>query len=63
KSRNGRPFVEPSADAEAMAAIGAALEAALSASATAGRGEAPKANGHAASGWRTQARAEGVRGL
>jgi acetyl-CoA carboxylase, biotin carboxylase subunit len=64
KSRNGRGFVEPTAGAEQLAAIGAALEAALSASASAGPGTTPPAaNDGGVSGWRAQARAEGVRGL
>jgi len=60
-SRNGRPFVEPSAEAEELAAIAAALETALAAPGTTGE-QAANTNGGAASGWRTQARAEGVRG-
>jgi len=60
-SRNGRPFVEPTADAEELAAIAAALETVLSA---AGAAAAPThANGGTVSGWRAQARSEGVRGL
>jgi acetyl-CoA carboxylase biotin carboxylase subunit len=64
KSRNGRPFVEPTPDVEQLAAIGAALDAAVSASAFTPAAPAPvSANGGAASGWRAQARLEGVRSI
>ncbi|HKB14166.1 MAG TPA: acetyl-CoA carboxylase biotin carboxylase subunit [Vicinamibacterales bacterium] len=66
KARNGRPFVETTDDVEQLAAIGAALETALSSPAPAGQGPAAlssPANGHHASGWRAQARIEGIRGL
>jgi len=60
-SRNGRPFVEPSARVEELAAIAAALDQALSSpngSASAPQpGHANGANGR----WRTQARIEGLR--
>jgi acetyl-CoA carboxylase biotin carboxylase subunit len=60
-SRNGRPFVEPSARVEELAAIAAALDQALSSpngSAAAPQpGRANGANGR----WRTQARIEGLR--
>ena len=62
-SRNGRPFVEPSADAEELAAIAAALETALSAANPTSGPASATTNGGRASGWRAQARAEGVRGL
>jgi len=63
-SRAGRPFVEPTADAEELAAIGAALQAMLSGPGTSAAAAAPAhANGGTASGWRAQARIEGVRGL
>ncbi|MGE0449520.1 MAG: acetyl/propionyl/methylcrotonyl-CoA carboxylase subunit alpha [Vicinamibacterales bacterium] len=61
--RNGRPFVEPDADADDTAAIVAALQAALSprtvTNRQAGNGAAPGAN-HAAR-WKMRARAEGLR--
>jgi acetyl-CoA carboxylase biotin carboxylase subunit len=56
KARNGRPFVEPSADVEDVAAIAAALHAALSPRAAAASSTAP-----AARPWKTQARVEGLR--
>jgi acetyl-CoA carboxylase, biotin carboxylase subunit len=59
KSRNGRPFAEPSADVETIAAIGAALEAVLS---PASLSSAPASTGEPASRrWRTQARLDGLR--
>jgi acetyl-CoA carboxylase, biotin carboxylase subunit len=64
KSRNGRPFVEPTADTEELAAIAAALDAAMSAASLAPPPGAPaQTHGAATSGWRAQARLEGVRGL
>src|SRR3954469_14056317 len=60
-SRNGRPFVEPTADAEALAAIAAALDTALSAPGTTAGPAAANTRGGTASGWRAQARAEAVR--
>jgi acetyl-CoA carboxylase biotin carboxylase subunit len=63
KSRNGRAFVEPTAAAEQLAAIGIALDAALSASAVAAHpATPPNANG-GVSGWRAQARLEGVQSI
>ena len=62
-SRNGRPFVEPTADAEELAAIAAALETVLSVPNSAAAAAPTHANGGSASGWRAQARIEGVRGL
>ena len=56
KARNGRPFVEPSADVEDVAAIAAALHAVLSPQAAAAGSAAP-----AARPWKTQARVEGLR--
>ena len=60
KSRHGRPFVEPDAETEEIAAIGAALQAALSPASL-----APDAALHAESPvarrWRTQARLDGLR--
>jgi len=56
-ARNGRPFVEPSADAEEIAAIAAAVDAML----TPANGPTPdRANG-GAQGWRARARAEALR--
>jgi acetyl-CoA carboxylase biotin carboxylase subunit len=61
-SRNGRPFVEPSADVEELAAMAAALQAVLSPGALSvdapRNGESPVSRR-----WRTQARTEGLRGL
>ena len=55
KAQNGRPFVEPAAGVEEMAAIAAALHTALSP----GR---PPANGGSTGGrWKTEARLEGLR--
>jgi acetyl-CoA carboxylase, biotin carboxylase subunit len=63
-SRNGRPFVEPTADAEELAAIAAALDTVLSApGATAAAAAPTNVNGGTASGWRARARVEGVRSL
>jgi acetyl-CoA carboxylase, biotin carboxylase subunit len=63
KARNGRPFVEPSADAEDIAAVAAALRAALSPKSVAvGNGGAPPAHGAVASArWKTRARTEALR--
>jgi acetyl-CoA carboxylase biotin carboxylase subunit len=59
KARNGRPFVEPSAEADEVAAIGAALQAAMSAgSMTSG---ASSAGPLVARRWRAQARLDGLR--
>ena len=60
-SRNGRPFVEPTADAEALAAIAAALDTAMSAPGTNAGPAAANTSGGTASGWRAQARVEAVR--
>ena len=64
RSRNGRPFAEPTPELEEMAAVAAAIETALSAS-SAGGGAASAHNGGNGSsgGWRAQARVEGLRGL
>ncbi|HEY7287043.1 MAG TPA: acetyl-CoA carboxylase biotin carboxylase subunit [Vicinamibacterales bacterium] len=63
KARNGRPFAEPSADAEEAAAIAAALQAVLAPGSIPNTGavrvEAPTVNGR----WKSAARAEGVRNL
>jgi acetyl-CoA carboxylase biotin carboxylase subunit len=67
QARNGVPFADASAELEEIAAIGAALQAMLSPTATAGApaGTEParRANGPAAGAqtWRARARAEGVR--
>ena len=57
KTRKGRPFLEPSPDAEDVAAIAAVLQAALSPGTLAQRAGA----GGPPRRWRTQARAEGLR--
>jgi acetyl-CoA carboxylase biotin carboxylase subunit len=64
KSRNGRPFDEPSADAEEAAAIAAALQAVLAPGSVSGYGSA-KVGAAAADGgrWKSAARAEGLRPL
>jgi len=62
KSRGGRPFVEPTPRDEDLAAIAAALDATLSASDAAHAASSSNANGGAPSGWRAQARIEGVGG-
>jgi len=55
KAQNGRPFVEPAAGVEEMAAIAAALHTALSPA-------RPPANGGSTGGrWKTEARLEGLR--
>jgi acetyl-CoA carboxylase biotin carboxylase subunit len=59
-SRNGRPFVEPSADAEEMAAMAAALQAVLSPGALSA-GAPENTESTVARRWRTQARVEGLR--
>ena len=59
QARNGAPFVDPGAEVEEIAAIGAALQAMLSSSAAA----APASAGAAAAQvWRARARVEGLRG-
>jgi acetyl-CoA carboxylase, biotin carboxylase subunit len=60
KSRNGRAFVEPSAEAEELAAIGAALQAAMS-SGSMTSAPAPRPENVVARRWRTQARLDGLR--
>ncbi|MFI5179712.1 MAG: acetyl-CoA carboxylase biotin carboxylase subunit, partial [Vicinamibacterales bacterium] len=57
RTRNGRPFVEPSAETEEIAAAAAAVQAVLSPASLA----AEDAGVAAARRWRTQARAEGLR--
>ena len=59
-SRNGRPFVEPSANVEEMAAIAAALQAVLSPGALS-MGAPQNIEPPAARRWRAQGRAEGLR--
>jgi acetyl-CoA carboxylase biotin carboxylase subunit len=58
QAQNGRPFVEPAPEAEALATIAAAVQAALS--------PAPGQDGAAAHGaarrWKAEARTEGLRG-
>jgi acetyl-CoA carboxylase biotin carboxylase subunit len=60
KSRHGQPFVEPSAEAEELAAIAVALQAALS-PASVSPAAAPAAGSRDARRWRTQARLDGLR--
>ncbi|HEV3058025.1 MAG TPA: acetyl-CoA carboxylase biotin carboxylase subunit [Vicinamibacterales bacterium] len=66
KARNGRPFVQPSPEAEEIAAIATALQAVLSPGAV-GRAGPPAtetAAGVDVGGrWKSQARAEGLRSL
>jgi acetyl-CoA carboxylase biotin carboxylase subunit len=59
KARSGRPFVEPTADAEEIAAIGAVLEAVLSPGAVAPA--AANRDAAIASRWRAGARLDGLR--
>ena len=59
RSRNGRPFVEPTEDAEDVAALAAALHATLSPAALGGATSVGSAVGSGR--WRDRARAEGVR--
>ena len=64
KARSGRPFVEPSADAQDIAVVAAALRAVLSPKGgNAGNGAAHAANGAAPSAgrWKTRARSEALR--
>jgi acetyl-CoA carboxylase biotin carboxylase subunit len=64
KARNGRPFVEPTPEAEEIAAIAAALDIVLSPSAVSAQPPESSPNGDAAAHrWRTQARVEGLRSL
>ena len=63
RSRNGRPFVEPTPEHEELAAIAAALEAVMSPSALAVESADARLDNPGARRWRAQARAEGVRGL
>jgi acetyl-CoA carboxylase biotin carboxylase subunit len=56
RDRNGRPFLEPSADVEEVAAMAAALQAMLGSTAERKPAAAPDA-----SRWRTDARLEGLR--
>src|SRR5207248_8670826 len=60
--RNGRPFLEPTAEVEDLAAMAAALQATLSPQAAAGPEWAPAQPDPPARGWRAQARAEALRG-
>jgi acetyl-CoA carboxylase biotin carboxylase subunit len=59
-ARNGRPFVEPSAEADEVAAIGAALQAAMSAGSMTSA-PASGAGPVVARRWRAQARLDGLR--
>jgi acetyl-CoA carboxylase, biotin carboxylase subunit len=58
KSRNGQPFVEPSAEAEDIAALAAALQAVLSSGA---EHDSAAQSGVMGRRWKAQARAEGLR--
>ena len=60
KTRNGRPFVEPAAAAQDLAAMAVALQAMLAPSASAAAAAAVAAGG-TDRGWKAQARAEGLR--
>jgi acetyl-CoA carboxylase, biotin carboxylase subunit len=60
QSRNGRPFVEPTPEAEDIATIAAAVQAILS-PATVGAEPGSEAADAAARRWKAQARAEGLR--
>jgi acetyl-CoA carboxylase biotin carboxylase subunit len=60
KSRNGRPFVEPDAEAEDVATIAAALQAVLSPGAVSSSPAAAPGDAFARR-WKAQARAEGLR--
>jgi acetyl-CoA carboxylase, biotin carboxylase subunit len=60
-ARNGRPFVEASADVEDLAAIAAALQAGFAPSGLAPSGPAP--SDPVARRWKAQARVEGLRGV
>jgi acetyl-CoA carboxylase biotin carboxylase subunit len=57
QARNGRPFVEPSPEAEDIAVIAAAIHTVLSPPATGPHNGASSATGH----WKSHARAEGLR--
>ena len=61
RARNGRPFVEPSAEVEDIAAMAAALHAVLSPRAVDTSAAGTPAAAAAARRWKTQARAEGLR--
>jgi len=62
RTRDGKPFVEPSADAEVVAAIAVALNAVLPKGAVNGTAAAPNGNTAAPySGWKSRARAEALR--
>jgi acetyl-CoA carboxylase biotin carboxylase subunit len=60
KSRNGRPFVEPDAEAEDVATIAAALQAVLSPGAVSSSPAAAPGDAFAHR-WKAQARTEGLR--
>ncbi|MFN7917231.1 MAG: acetyl-CoA carboxylase biotin carboxylase subunit [Vicinamibacterales bacterium] len=64
KARNGRPFVEPDASAETLAAVAGALQIVLAPRAASGSTPAPVATEPVAAGatrWKTRARSEGLR--
>jgi hypothetical protein len=61
KSRNGRPFVEPTPELEEIAAIAAALEAMISPSALAGDSAGARSATVNAARWLAQARIDALR--
>jgi acetyl-CoA carboxylase biotin carboxylase subunit len=63
KARNGRPFVQPSPEAEEIAAIATALQAVLSPGAVGRVGPPPTESAVIGGRWKSQARAEGLRSL
>jgi acetyl-CoA carboxylase biotin carboxylase subunit len=63
KARNGRPFVQPSPEAEEVAAIATALQAVLSPGAVGRAGPAPAETVAIGGRWKSRARAEGLRSL
>jgi acetyl-CoA carboxylase biotin carboxylase subunit len=58
KTRNGRPFVEPSAEAEDVAAVATAIQMALTSAASGGAVVSPSVS---SGGWKARARAEALR--
>jgi acetyl-CoA carboxylase biotin carboxylase subunit len=63
KARNGRPFVQPSPEAEEIAAIATALQAVLSPGAVGRVGPPPTESAAIGGRWKSRARAEGLRSL
>jgi acetyl-CoA carboxylase, biotin carboxylase subunit len=60
-ARQGRPFVDPSPDAEEVAAIAAALQAVMAPSGLAAVSESPDGVGRSPGRWKSIARVEGLR--